>query len=101
MIALSETFELAGFSCLVRGAFMNMARPIGSTFAMELVQSTERATTSGLTVMADMLPRAAGAKLGGQIMSSGEYVSPYFYASIFYITAATLYFGFFRKMERK
>jgi len=101
MIALSETLEPAGFSYLVRGALMNMAGPIGSTFAMEIVQSTERATTSGLTVMADMLPRAIGANLGGQMMSSGEYVLPYFYTSIFYITAATLYFGFFRKMEKK
>jgi MFS family permease len=101
MIALSETLELAGFSYLVRGALMNMAGPIGSTFAMELVQSTERATTSGLTVMTDMLPRAIGAKLGGQMMESGEYVLPYFYTSIFYMIAATLYFGFFRKREKK
>ena len=101
MIALSRTLELAGFSYLVRGALMNMAGPIGSTFAMEVVQSTERATTSGLTVMADMLPRAISANFGGLMMSSGEYVLPYFYTSIFYITAATLYFGFFRKMERK
>jgi len=101
MIALSETLELAGLSYLVRGALMNMAGPIGSTFAMELVQSAERATTSGLTVMADMLPRAIGAKLGGQMMGSGEYVLPYFYTSLFYITAATFYFWFFRKMEKK
>jgi len=101
MIALSKTLELAGFSYLVRGALMNMAGPVSSTFAMEVVQSTERATTSGLTVMADMLPRAMSANFGGQMMSSGEYVLPYFYTSIFYVTAATLYFGLFRKMEKK
>jgi len=101
MIALSETLELAGGSYLARGALMNMAGPIGSTFAMELVQSTERATTSGLTVMADMIPRAIGANLGGQMMGSGEYVLPYFYTSLFYVTAAILYFWFFRKMEKK
>ena len=101
MIALSETLELAGFSYLVRGALMNMAGPIGSTFTMEIVESAERATTSGLTVMADNIPRAIGANLGGQMMSSGEYVLPYFFTSLFYITAATLYLGFFRKMERE
>lgn len=101
MIALSETLELAGFSYLVRGALMNMAGPIGSTFTMEVVQSTERATTSGLAVMADSIPRAIGANLGGQMMGSGEYVLPYFYMSIFYVAASTLYFGFFRKMEKK
>ena len=101
MIALSGTLELAGFSYLVRGALMNMAGPIGSTFAMEVVQSTERATTSGLTVMADMIPRAVSANLGGQMMSSGEYVVPYLYTSLFYIAAATLYLRFFRKMEKK
>ena len=101
MIALSGTLELAGLSYLVRGALMNMAGPIGSTFTMELVQSTERATTSGLTVMADMIPRAMGANFGGQMMGSGEYVLPYFYTSLFYIIASTLFFWFFRKMEKR
>lgn len=98
LIAISHTLELASFAYLVRGALMNMAGPIGSAFAMEIVESTERAITSGFQIMADNIPRAVGAILGGQMMSLGDYTSPFFFTSAFYLTSCTLYFAFFRKI---
>jgi len=101
LIALSSTLGLASSAYLVRGALMNMAGPIGSAFAMEIVKPTERATTSGFQIMADNIPRAVGVILGGQIMSLGDYASPFFFTSAFYSISCTLYFVFFRKTERK
>ena len=80
---------------------MNMAGPVGSAFAMEIVKPTERATTSGFQIMADNIPRAVGVILGGQIMSIGDYASPSFFTSAFYLASCILYFMFFRKTERK
>lgn len=99
-IAMSSTLELASFSYLMRGALMNMAGPITSTFAMEIVKPTERATTSGFQIMADSIPRGVGVILGGRMMSLGDYTSPFFFTSAFYLTSCTLYFAFFRKTER-
>lgn len=101
LIALSPTLTLASSAYLVRGALMNMAGPVGSAFAMEIVKSTERATASGFQIMADNILRAVGAIFGGQIMSQGDYTSPFFLTSAFYLTSCTLYFIFFRKTERK
>jgi MFS family permease len=101
LIALSPTLELASSAYLARGTLMNMAAPVGSAFAMEIVKPTERATTSGFQIMADNIPRAVGAILGGQIMSIGDYTSPFFFTSAFYLASCILYFVFFRKTERK
>jgi len=79
---------------------MNMAGPIGGTFIMEAVEPRERATTSGLMTMADNVLRASTAILAGQMMSSGDYILPYHFTSALYLTASTLYFVFFRKMEK-
>jgi MFS family permease len=101
LIALSPTLELAGSTYLARGALMNMAGPISSAFAMEIVSPTERATTSGFRLMADNIPRAAGAILGGGMMSLGDYTSPFFFTSAFYLASCSLFFVFFRKTERR
>jgi MFS family permease len=101
LIALSPTLELASSAYLARGTLVNMAGPVGSTFAMEIVKPTERATTSGFQIMADNIPRAVGVILGGQIMSLGDYASPFFFTSAFYLVSCILYFIFFRKTERK
>jgi MFS family permease len=101
LIAFSPTLELASFPYLARGTLMNMAGPVGSAFAMEIVKPTERATTSGFQIMADNIPRAIGVILGGQIMSLGDYASPFFFTSAFYLMSCILYFTFFRKTERK
>lgn len=101
LIAFSPTLELASSAYLARGTLMNMAGPVGSTFAMEIVKPTERATTSGFQIMADNIPRAVGVILGGQIMSIGDYASPFFFTSAFYLASCILYFIFFRKTERK
>ena len=101
LIAFSPTLELASFAYLARGTLMNMAGPVGSAFVMEIVKPTERATTSGFQIMADNIPRGIGVILGGQIMSLGDYASPFFFTSAFYLTSCVLYFTFFRKTERK
>jgi MFS family permease len=99
-IAFSPNLGIAGVSYLARGALMNMALPIESNFAMEVVQTEERATTSGFTTMADRIPRAVGSSIAGQMMTEGNYVLPYMITSVLYFFGATLFLTFFRKMEK-
>ena len=79
---------------------MVMALPIESNFAMEVVQTEERATTSGFTTMADRIPRAVGSSIAGQMMTQGNYVLPYMITSVLYFFGSTLFLTFFRKMEK-
>jgi len=100
-IALSPNLGFAAVSYLARGSLMNMAGPIRNNFAMEVVLEGERGTTSGLTIMADGIPRAISGGLAGQIMKEGNYVLPYAFTSIIYFAASTLFLLFFRKTEKK
>lgn len=100
-IALSPNLGLAAISYLARGSLMNMAGPIRNNFAMEVVLEGERATTSGLAIMADNIPRAISAGLAGQLMKMGNYDLPYFVTSILYFVASALFLTFFRKMKKK
>ena len=99
-IAVSPNLGFATVSFLARGALMNMVAPILSNFAMEVVQTEERATTSGLTTMADNIPRALGSSVAGQMMTEGNYVLPYMITSVLYFFGSTLFLTFFQKTEK-
>ena len=99
-IAVSSNLGLASVSYLARGALMNMALPIESNFAMEAVQTEERATTSGFTTMADRIPRAVGSSIAGQMMTGGNYVLPYMLTSVLYFVGSSLFLTFFKKVEK-
>jgi predicted MFS family arabinose efflux permease len=78
---------------------MNMAGPIGTTLQMELVSETERATTNGLIVMADNIPRAVTASVSGAMMAGSDFFTPFLFTTVTYFIASSLYFTFFRKAE--
>jgi len=99
-IAVSPNLGFAAVSYWTRGALMNMAGPIRENFAMEAVQIEERATTSGLTIMADGIPRAISASIAGQMMKGGNYVLPYMITSVLYFFASVLFLIFFQKTEK-
>ncbi len=79
---------------------MVMSAPIYENIAMEVVQTEERAPTSGLIIMADRIPRAVGSSIAGQMMTEGNYVLPYMITSVLYFFGSTLFLTFFRKAEK-
>ncbi len=99
LITLAPNLALATGAYLVRGAFMNMAGPVSSTLQMEMVAYSERATTSGLMVMADMIPRAVTASISGAMMTISDFYTPFLFTTVTYFVASSLYFVFFRKAE--
>lgn len=99
-IAFSLNLGFAAVSYLARGALMVMGAPIYQNLAMEVVQTEERAPTSGLTTMADSIPRAIGSSIAGQMMTQGNYVLPYMITSVLYFFGSTLFLTFFRKAEK-
>ena len=99
-IAFSPNLGFAAVSYLARGALMVMGAPIYQNLAMEVVQTEERAPTSGLTTMADRIPRAIGSSIAGQMMTGGNYVLPYMITSAFYFVGGILFLTFFQKTEK-
>ncbi|MFB0501130.1 MAG: MFS transporter [Candidatus Bathyarchaeia archaeon] len=99
-IAFSPNLGFAAVSYLARGALMVMGVPIYQNLAMEVVQTEERAPTSGFITMADRIPRAVGSSIAGQTMTQGNYFLPYMITSAFYFFASSLFLTFFRKAEK-
>jgi len=100
LITLAPNLALATSVYLIRGALMNMAGPISSSLQMEMVTDSERATTSGFMVMADMIPRAVTASISGEMMTISDFYTPFLFTTATYFVASSLYFIFFRKAEK-
>jgi len=99
LMTLSPSLALASTAYIARGALMNMAGPISSTLLMELVVAEERATTHGLMVMADNIPRAVTASISGGMMTGNDFYTPFLFTTVTYFIASSLYFAFFKKAE--
>lgn len=99
LMTLSPNLPSASTAYIIRNALMNMAGPVNTTLQMELVSETERATTSGLIIMADNVPRALTAWLSGKMMTESDFFTPFLVTTLTYFVASSLYFTFFRKAE--
>ena len=99
LMTLAPNLTLASAAYVARGALMNMAGPISSTLQMELVTEKERATTNGLMIMADNIPRAATASISGEMMTGSDFYTPFLFTTVTYFIASSLYYIFFRKAE--
>lgn len=101
LMTLSPNLALASAAFITRGALMNMVGPISTTLQMELVTENERATTNGLMVMADNIPRAVTASVSGKMMTESDFFTPFVITTLTYFIASSLYYVFFRKAETK
>jgi MFS family permease len=99
LMTLAPNLPMATAAYVARGALMNMAGPISTTLQMELVTETERATTHGLMVTADSIPRAITASISGRMMTGEDFCTPFLFTTFAYFVASSLYFLFFRKAE--
>ncbi|TET65894.1 MFS transporter [Candidatus Bathyarchaeota archaeon] len=99
LMTLAPNLTLASTAYMTRGALMNMAGPINSTLQMELVTEKERATTNGLMIMADNIPRAATASISGRMMTGSDFYTPFLFTTATYFLASSLFFMFFRKTK--
>jgi MFS family permease len=101
LTTLSPNLTWAATAYVARNALMNMAGPIGTTLQMELVTPEERATTNGLMVMADNIPRGITVSVSGAMMTRSDFFTPFLFTTVTYFTASSLYFMFFRNAEAK
>jgi len=101
LTTLSPNLTWAATAFIARNALMNMAGPIGTTLQMELVTPAERATTNGLMVMADNIPRGITVSVSGAMMTKSDFFTPFLFTTVTYFMASSLYFMFFRNAEVK
>jgi len=98
-IVLSTNLAWATIPYIVRGSLMNMVGPLRDSFSMEVVYTSERATTSGLNGMFWSVLRAGGTAIAGGMMESGDFFSPYVLTTVLYAASSILYLFFFLKTK--
>jgi len=98
---LAPTALLAASFYLGRAAFMNMASPVSDSYLMGIIEKEQRGFASALNSVMWNLPNSASTIIGGFILESGNYTSPFLLAALFYASSATLFYTVFRKVEAR
>ncbi len=89
----------AGF--LLRGMLMNMASPLYSTFAMEQVPETERATVNSIKEMAWTIGWSVGPYISGLVQERYRFTPLFLTTAILYGFSIVITWYLFSSRERK
>lgn len=87
---------LAGGVYLVRAALMNMAVPLLDSFLMGIVSKEERGLASAVNAIIWRLPNSVSTIVGGYILATGDFESPFYIATILYVVGVTLFYRTFK-----
>jgi predicted MFS family arabinose efflux permease len=101
LIVLGTTrhLTLAVLAFLARAAFMNMAQPLYTNFAMEKVHHEDQPLTNALLTIAFTAGWGISANLGGYLIENFGYAYPFITTSIFYLISTVITFYLFRHEE--
>ena len=92
---LGSHLTIAGFAFIARTTFMNMANPVASAFAMEILSPQERGTAVGITAALGNLMFALAGFVGVQYFNSGDFRTPFVFMAVLFTISVTLYWRFF------
>ncbi len=103
MITLGDTpwLWVAVGAYLMRGAIMNAANPITSSFMMEAVSDKVKGLANSASQMVFQLGWAVCGRLSGQIIDRYGYGRIFYLAGLLYATSAIYYFVMFRGLDRR
>ncbi len=96
---LSSAALLASFAYVARTTFFNMSGPIAEAFTMELLLPSERATVVGLEFTISQTLSGISSLLGGLIINTGNFVTPFLLMALLYLSSNLLYLNFFRNAQ--
>ena len=97
--ALGSVFTVAGLAHIARITFSNMASPVRSAFAMEILDPGERGTQVGIQMALASALSGVASYLGAQLMNNGDFRTPFFLMAAFYLGATMLFWRFFARWE--
>jgi len=101
ILGITHNLYLAIISFLVRAALMNMAQPLVTNFAMEMVKEEDHSITNGLLTIAWTAAWGVSANFGGRLIEKYSYLLPFVITLMLYIFSSLLYFVFFLRTEKK
>lgn len=102
LIALPPSVIVVSLALFMRNALMNMAGPIISNLAMEMVDSNHRSIFSSIINISGNLSRSLSALAAGFIMNHlmNGYEIPYFITAVLYVLGTIYFYRCFKCTEK-
>jgi predicted MFS family arabinose efflux permease len=95
LLGTTKLLTLAVLAFLTRAAFMNMAQPLYTNFAMEKVHHEDQPLTNALLTIAFTAGWGISANFGGYLIEHFGYAAPFITTSIFYLISTGITYGYF------
>jgi MFS family permease len=93
--------SIAGFAYILRTTLFNMAGPVFSAFSMELLDKGERATVTGMQSTVGRVLAAGAGFLGATLMALGDFRTPFFLMTFFFLISTVMFWVLFRPYEKE
>lgn len=97
--ALGSVLTIAGLAHIARITLSNMASPVRMAFAMEILDPGERGTQVGIEMAIVSALSGLASYVGAQLMSAGDYQTPFFLMAGCILIANILFWYFFAGQE--
>jgi MFS family permease len=97
--ALGSVLTVAGLAHIARITLTNMASPVRSAFAMEILDPGERGTQVGIQMALASALSGLASYIGAQLMSAGDFRTPFFLMAICILVANLIFWQFFARRE--
>jgi MFS family permease len=99
--AIGSVLTVAGLAHIARITLTNMASPVRSAFAMEILDPGERGTQVGIQLALASALSGLASYLGAQLMDAGDFQTPFFIMAGCILVANLMFWQFFAKQEEK
>jgi len=96
LLAVSQDLTWALIAFWMRAALMNMNHPVSTAFSMSMVRPEEQATTNSVRELCWNIAWMMSTQLGGLLIETHGYALPMFVTMGLYLSAAALFYRFFR-----
>ena len=84
---------------VVRTMLMNMAQPLIDSYLMGIVVPEQRGFASSVNSVTWRIPNSMTTIAGGIILASGDFVTPFILAGVFYAVSVSLFYLTFRSVK--
>ncbi|HEX2517837.1 MAG TPA: MFS transporter, partial [Chloroflexota bacterium] len=95
LLGFAPQLGLAALAFLIRGALMNMAFPLQTSFTMGALRPALRGKGNALLILAGNVSRAASTLAGGALIERSGYRLPYLLTTAIYTLGALLFWIWF------
>ncbi|HAS73608.1 MAG TPA: hypothetical protein DCS67_05640 [Clostridiales bacterium UBA8960] len=100
-ISFPQGIIIVTISFFFRSSLMNMAGPVIGNLAMEIVDDEARTYMSSMVSLISHLFRALGIYLGGYLMFTYSYNTPYYFTIACYIIGTIILYNIFKHSDKK